>query len=195
MLLSSRSDPLVIAYHVTSMSPIRSLCPPYTVPMHVAKHIRPLNSLAAMTFGKHMKPSSSFLLFAQSSDAALWSFTLTSERDPSSQLGDTATQQRRIHAKRKMTSVRWNADVEALLQDTPSKDQVDKKAMTRHREIDCRWAWMSTYLGVSLPICNWLIECFVQVSTISHVSLRMTTDSRFLILNNIYVNRMHLLHT
>ena len=107
-----------------------------------------------MTLGNNIKPRCSFLLLAQSSDAALWSFPLTPERDSNAHLENNVLQRGQRHKEKKTTSLQWDADVEALHQDGPSKDQISEKAMAKHHELDCRWAWLSMYLTVS---CQYVV--------------------------------------
>jgi len=146
-ILSSRSDPLIMVCHVSSTLPIRSLHPPYSVPIHIDKHLKPVTSLAAMVLAQsqtsHSGPT---LLFGLDSACALWSIALRPKEVQRNEGSDDGFAIRATnHRKHLDLKVSWSTDVKGLLRGAGREDDVPEKARTRYRKVDYRWAWLSAF--------------------------------------------------
>ena len=153
VLLSSRTDPLVMAFHVTSSPPIQSLVSAYSLKIPLAKEDGPLRSLAAVTLTRDTQTmhgprpvNDSTLLLGLSPDAAVWSIAMRDEV-PDQDL-DEERFRRNKNVKKMNVKVKWSADVAALVRGSRvirkrRGEAQSNIAGTRYRELDYRWAWLS----------------------------------------------------
>ena len=85
------------------------------------------------------------MLVGISPNGALWCRSLKSGFPPEeeNELLDGLRQCDGPENSRSVT-VYWETDVKALQHQALVEDTVNEKAMTRFREIDCRWAWLGS---------------------------------------------------
>ena len=135
-----------MAFHVTSTPPVRSLHSPYSIPILIDKHLKPITSLAAVILTPNTTSCrASTVLLGLTIDTALWSVALSPEASKDEWLEYERAPRRGKEEKLIDMGIRWVSDIEALSRDALKEPELDQKAMTRYQEIDGRWAWLSEF--------------------------------------------------
>ncbi|ORY30819.1 hypothetical protein BCR39DRAFT_587775 [Naematelia encephala] len=129
-LLYSHSDPFVMVFHVTSSPPIRSLHPPYPLPLSIPRG--GLNAMTTMTIRrKHRRPTT--ILVGLSRDGSIWSCPLIAGT-----VDNPEASKYRARLK-----VRIDDELDPFFaQKTRAQTLESERAVTKYRELDMRWAWI-----------------------------------------------------
>jgi hypothetical protein len=131
---------MVIAFHVPSDPPIRSLVPPY--PLRINQQPDgPLHSFAYLKVQRHSKDAASTtLVLGISTTGALWSVPLLNDTRFSESSGEVDRTSRQTTMR-----IRWSDEAESLAEEAEKAvSERDNSAAARAgkwTEIKGRWAW------------------------------------------------------